>query len=117
MPGPGVIATSSAAARNGRKVWKSGIVHPVIAHVLVGAPVGNIFGADMLRDRNDLKRLAGSTCDIPDSLAHQKPCYRGHEGNTASLGVSFILADDPVFLYAPIFTPEAHRAAKGISVR
>src|SRR6516165_4690248 len=29
MPGPGVIATTSAAAKNRRKVWKSGITHSI----------------------------------------------------------------------------------------
>jgi len=70
----------------------------------------------MLRDRKDLKFLTGCTDDIPNGFAHQKPCYRGYEGNRPGLGVRFILSHDTIFLYAPIVAPEGHRAAKGNSV-
>jgi hypothetical protein len=38
-------------------------------------------GAGVLRDRNDLELLTGCTCYIPNSLADQKPCHGGYEGN------------------------------------
>ena len=82
----------------------------------LGAIVGGIQSAGMLRDRKDLKFLTGCTNDIPNGFAHQKPCYRGYEGNRAGLGVRFILSHDTIFLYAPIVAPEGHRAAKGNSV-
>ena len=83
---------------------------PTRAHTRLTPPTG------VLRDRNDLQLLAGCADDIPDSLAHQKPCHRGYERNRAGLGVRLVLSDDMIFLYAPIVTPEGHRVPKGNSV-
>ena len=71
---------------------------------------------DVLRDRNDLKVLTGCADFIPNSLAHQKPCHWGYEGNRTGLRVRFVLSHDTIFLYAPIVAPEGHRATKGNSV-
>src|SRR6202142_4628340 len=60
----------------------------------------------VLRDRNDLKVLTGCADFIPNSLAHQKPCHWGYEGNGTGLGVRFVLSHDTIFLYAPIAAPE-----------
>ena len=70
----------------------------------------------LLRDRNDLKLLIRCVDFIADSLAHQNPCHRGHEGNGAGSRVRLVLSDDMIFLYAPIAAPEGHRAAEGDSV-
>src|SRR3981081_2134302 len=58
----------------------------------------------------DLKLLTGCADDIPNSFAHQKPFYWGYEGNRTGLWVRFVLSHDTIFLYAPIVTPEDHRA-------
>ena len=82
----------------------------------LSALVGDTLGAGVLRDRNDLKLLTGCADDIPNSFAHQKPCYWGYEGNRTGLWVRFVLSHDTIFLYAPIVTLEGHRAPKGNSV-
>src|ERR1700736_3975853 len=71
---------------------------------------------DVLRDRNDLKVLTGCADFIPNSLAHQKPCHWGYEGNGTGLRVRFVLSHDMIFLHAPIVAPEGHGAPKGDSV-
>jgi len=73
-------------------------------------------GAGVLRDRNDLKLLTGCTDDIPNSFAHQEPCYWGYEGNRTGLRVRFVLSHDMIFLHAPIVAPEGHGAPKGDGV-
>jgi hypothetical protein len=75
-----------------------------------------IFGASVLRDRNDLKLLTGCTDYIPNSFAHQKPRHRRYEGNRTGPGVRFVLSHDTIFLDASIVAPEGHRAPKGNSV-
>ena len=55
----------------------------------------------VLGDRNDLKLLTGYADYIPNGFAHQRLCYRGHEGNGAGLGVRFVLSHDTISLYAP----------------
>jgi hypothetical protein len=68
---------------------------------------------DVLRDRNDLKVLTGCADFIPNSLAHQKPCHWGYEGNRTGLRVRFVLPHDTIFLHASIVAPEGHRAPEG----
>ena len=72
--------------------------------------------AGVLRDRNDLKVLTGCADFIPNSLAHQKPCHWGYEGNRTGLRVRFVLPHDTIFLHASIVGPEGHRAPKGNGV-
>src|SRR4029077_16213290 len=71
---------------------------------------------DVLRDRNDLKVLTGCADFIPNSVAYQKPCHWGYEGNRTGLRVSFVLPHDTIFLHASIVAPAGHRAPKGNGV-
>jgi hypothetical protein len=91
------------------------------AYQLTGIMLNNVrlvnaFGAGVLRDRYNLKFLAGCIDNIADGFAHQRPCHWGYEGNRAGLRVRFVLSHDMIFLHAPIVTPEGHRTPKGYRV-
>jgi hypothetical protein len=105
-----VVAAKETRARARRSI---NLVNTREAMTASGAKAA---GAGVLRDRNDLKLLTGCTDDIPNSFAHQEPCYWGYEGNRTGLRVRFVLSHDMIFLHAPIVAPEGHGAPKGDGV-
>src|SRR6266481_2904596 len=70
---------------------------------------------DVLRDRNDLKVLIGCANFIPNSLAHQKRCHWGYEGNRTGLRVRFVLPHDMIFLHTSIVALEGLPVSRSIS--